>query len=74
MCLMRVPLLQLNFQQELDPSTKYIPEQDYGNAKYQWETLPGDASTRLQHFQAKGEQTFRSTAVQGLQGRFALSI
>lgn len=37
MCLMRVPLLQLNFQQELDPSTKYFPEEDYGNVKYQWQ-------------------------------------
>lgn len=29
-CLMRVPLVQFNFQQELDPSTKYLPVRDYG--------------------------------------------
>jgi len=66
--------LQLNFQQELDLSTKYFPEKDYGNVKFQWQTLLGGASARLQHFQAKGVQTFRRTAMQGLQGHFALSI
>lgn len=74
MCLMRVLHLQLNSQQELDPSTKYLPERGYGNIKYQWQTPLGDASTRLHPFQAKDVQTLSSKAVQGLQGHFAVGI
>lgn len=68
---MRVPLLQLNFQQELDSPTKYFPEQDYGNAKYQWDTLLGDASTSSA-FPSKGWTNLQKHSCARAAGTFCL--